>query len=310
MFREFSENSKSDEFLNEFRQKMADQTASNIEERQMEMRKSKSVFIGTLAGLVLAGVVGGFILSPHYRGIDEYDIPLIKRSPNAAKTAPQDRGGMKVENQDKSVYEILENKEDTEVVVEKVLPAPEEPKLPTVTVDEVIPESMDEAIDSALEVVDEVIVPEEKTVPLADAVVEVKEEVVQTAAGTEKKVEEVVSFVETKPAEPVLPVVEEKPEPAKPAVAEKPAKKEAVAGDWQIQIMSSPNKGAIEKSWASLVEKHAFLANVAHEIESVDLPGKGTFYRLYAGAYADKADADALCNKLKAAGGSCFAKKK
>lgn len=315
MFREFSENSKSDEFLNEFRQKMADQTASNIEERQQEMRRSKSVFVGTLAGLVLAGVVGGFILSPHYKGLDEYNIPVIKRSPNAVKTAPKDRGGMQVENQDKSVYEILENKEETEVVVEKVLPAPEEPKLPTITVNEKIPESIDEAIDNAIDTVEDSVIPEEKTITLAEAQEKIEAETAQPIAEAEKKVEEVqtaVAEVKTVVEEklvPAQPVVVEKPAPAQPAAAEKAAPK-AIAGDWQIQIMSSPNKGAIEKSWTTLAEKHSFLANVSHEIEEVDLPDKGTFYRLYAGAFAEKAQADELCNKLKAAGGSCFAKKK
>ena len=132
MFKEFSENSRSEEFLNEFRQKMADQTASNIEERQIEMRRSRSIFIGAVAGLIMAGVVGGFMLSKQYKDAEGFHLPIIRKPAEVAKTAPEDRGGMLVENRDKSVYEVIENKDSAEVVVEKVLPAVEEPKMPEV----------------------------------------------------------------------------------------------------------------------------------------------------------------------------------
>ena len=63
MFQEFPEDNKGDDFLNEFRQKIADQSSNNIEERRNEMKRSKSVFIGAVSGVVgLAGGMGGFIL--------------------------------------------------------------------------------------------------------------------------------------------------------------------------------------------------------------------------------------------------------
>ena len=46
MFQEFPDDSKNDDFLNEFRQKIADQSAANFEEKRIEMKRSKSVFIG------------------------------------------------------------------------------------------------------------------------------------------------------------------------------------------------------------------------------------------------------------------------
>ena len=58
MFQEFPEDNKGDDFLNEFRQKIADQSSNNIEERRNEMKRSKSVFIGAVSGVALAGVVG------------------------------------------------------------------------------------------------------------------------------------------------------------------------------------------------------------------------------------------------------------
>ena len=43
MFQEFPDDSKNDDFLNEFRQKIADQSAANFEEKRIEMKRSKSV---------------------------------------------------------------------------------------------------------------------------------------------------------------------------------------------------------------------------------------------------------------------------
>ena len=41
MFQEFPEDNKGDDFLNEFRQKIADQSSANLEERRNELKRSK-----------------------------------------------------------------------------------------------------------------------------------------------------------------------------------------------------------------------------------------------------------------------------
>ena len=94
-------------------------------------------------------------------------------------------------------------------------------------------------------------------------------------------------------------------EPKKPAA---PAK--ATAGMWQIQLMSSPNRQAVEKAWISLSKKYKMLQGQPHEIEAADLDFDKTFYRLKAGAFTDRAGADELCKDIKALGGTCIVKKK
>lgn len=131
MFQEFPEDNKGDDFLNEFRQKIADQSSNNIEERRNEMKRSKSVFIGAVSGVALAGVVGWFILAPQYSDTGNVEIPVIRRPQTAVKVQPSEPGGMEILNQDKSVYDIIEKK-DNEPVVENLLPPPEQPKLPEV----------------------------------------------------------------------------------------------------------------------------------------------------------------------------------
>lgn len=302
MFREFSDNSRSEEFLNEFRQKMADQTASNIEERQDEMRRSRSVFIGAVSGLIFAGAVSWLVLYSGYINNEPEQIPVIRRSPEAVKSLPKDRGGMKVENQDKTVYNILENKDDTNVVVEKVLPVPEKPKLPEI---------------SAQDIPEEVAMPAKAPTTIDDIIETASEAVVNKAAKNIKSTEE--EKIDSKPEAENKPAAEakvvsaqvqnvEKTEPQKtqPQQSAKVAEK----GDWQIQLMSSPNRDAIEKSWLDLNKKYAVLSGLEYEIETADLGSSGIFYRLKAGAFAQKADADEICAKIKASGGSCIVKKK
>lgn len=113
MFQEFPDDSKNDDFLNEFRQKIADQSAANFEEKRIEMKRSKSVFIGAVSGVALAGIVGWFVLSPRYAVNNPEEIPVIRRPQTAIKVQPSEPGGMEILNQDKSVYDIVEKSRRT-----------------------------------------------------------------------------------------------------------------------------------------------------------------------------------------------------
>jgi len=306
MFREFSDNSRSEEFLKEFRQKMADQTASNIEERQNEMRRSRSIFIGAVSGLILAGAVSWFVLYSGYADNQSKQIPVIRRSPEAVKSIPKDRGGMKIEDKDKTVYGILENKDDSTVVVESVLPAPEKPRLPEISAQDIpdeeampskAPTTIDDIIETASEAVADKAAKSLKNIPEEDVKEEPKVETKQQETAT-KSVQTAVASGNTTELKP-----KEEPKP-------KAATNTAAKGDWQVQLMSSPNRGAIEKSWIDLSKKYTFLAGYGYEIETADLGSSGIFYRLKTGAFAKREQADELCGKIKAVGGSCIVKKK
>ena len=59
-----------------------------------------------------------------------------------------------------------------------------------------------------------------------------------------------------------------------------------------------------------MVKKYPPLQGQPHEIETADLDFVGVFYRLEAGAFADRSGADNLCRDIKALGGTCIVKKK
>lgn len=324
MFQEFPENNKDDDFLNEFRQRLANQANAKLEEKQKDLQRSKSVFLGAIAGVGLACVVGWFILSPQNKNKMNEELPVVRKPQAAVKIKPTEPGGMEILNQDKTVYDIIDKSADNKSNVEQLLPPPEEPKLPEITPETVATtvaeaETITEIIDNiegGQTVVEEIVeaktiieeAPEAKTITIAEATKEIEVKTIETPK-PEPKVQPKVTEKERDYLLPEDRKQTEKTEPKKEVVDNsKPTS--APAGTWQIQLMSSKNKAAVEKSWAPTVKKYPVLTGLSYEIEEADLDFDGLFYRLKAGAFSNKADADKVCNEIKAKGGSCLVKKK
>lgn len=320
MFPEFPDDNKNEDFLNEFRQKIADQSSTSFEERKNELNRSKSVFIGAVSGVVLAGVVGWFVLSPRYAQETAAELPVIRRPQTAVKVQPTEPGGMEILNQDKSVYGILDKSEDNHKIVENLLPPPEEPKLPVITPSvntegaETITqaESIEVTKNDKLDVVSEA----EKIIKVAETP-KISEAAEEKTAPQEKTLSQAMNDIANQAnSEAKNEPKEVKSPETKLAKEDKVVLKEDFldltipAGAWQVQLMSSNNKSAVEKSWGALSKKYNVLAKQPYEVETADLGAKGIFYRLKAGAFKTKPEADSLCNDIKALGGTCIVKKK
>ena len=313
MFPDFPDDNKNDDFLNEFRQKIAEQSNISFEERRNELNRSKSVFIGAVSGVVLAGIVGWFILSPQYAHNENVELPVIRRPQTAIKVQPTEPGGMEILNQDKSVYDILDKTKNNTQVVENLLPPPEQPKLPEIAPD--LPTEESTNIVSAIS---------------SSEVIENAEKIISSEASSQDNlVEQIKTQTEKLDNSP-------KKQPEQPEQLEKPKKEvsssnvsvykaqikegklvektsvptSAPTGVWQVQLISSNNKASVEKSWTGLSKKYEVLSGVPYEIETADLGPKGVYYRLKAGAFENREGADKLCNDIKALGGTCFVKKK
>lgn len=300
MLNNFPDNFRRDdeEVLNEFRQK---QVNFDLEERKNEIDNSRSLFIGALAGLAMAGVVGWFVLAPRYQNAAPEDVPVITRPQTPVKIQPSDPGDVELASQERTVYDIIEKKTETQEQ-DQVVVATEQPD--------------GNAIEKLAEAV-------------ADSDNAISQKDVESLTQNVKKIEQPVVIEKNIPSEPVAEVKQQEEQktaaanPAevknetpkaesKPEVKEEPKKTIAAAqkGNWQVQLMSSPNRAAVEKSWLMMSRKYKVLKNLPHEIESADLGAKGTFYRLKAGAFSSKAEAAAACSQIKSAGGSCFTAKK
>ncbi len=297
-FRDDDTAEKDGEFLDEFRQRLNSQPLDSLEERKNDITRSQHIFLGTVLGVGLAGIVSWFILSPDYSSVQDAEIPVVRRPQAAIKVQPADPGGMEILNQDKTVYDIVEKKDSSDAKVENLLPPPEEPKLVLA----------DTSADSSPQAVKE----KEVETPAIAAPQVTADTSAKVANSADAKLQPETQTPKEEPKEEIKIEIKQ-PEPS--VVASKPKaqaqKEQAIAnGSWQIQLISSPNKSAMEKAWNDLSKKYAVLKGLPHEVETADLGSKGIFYRLKAGAFKERAEADKICNSIKSAGGSCLVKKK
>lgn len=293
-------NSDSDEYLSESRQKIALPQTDDFEERRLQIERSRNGFIGTLAGITLAAVVSWLVLLPRLSAQNQNDIPVIRRLATPAKIQPTDPGGMDIPNQDKSIYQLVEKKDGTDLKPESLLPQPEAPQMPTIAAVEETPETPENATTS------------DDTQDLLEVKpLDEKIESVKVSGGQKINIPEKPKHI---PSEiKTVPVATPSVQPATPNQAEKkPVSKvesPILKGVWQIQLMASAHKNAVEDAWTKQVQKYHILADLPHEIESVST-GSQTMYRLKAGNFKQRQEADALCTQIKAAGGSCVVKQK
>ena len=294
---------KNDDYLNEFKQKVAEQKIATMEERRAELAHSRNSFLGTIAGVGLACVVGWFVLAPQYKQQNK-EIPVIRRTQTAVKIKPENPGGMEIPNQDKDVYTIVEKKDIDNTVVENLLPSPEQPKLPDIVPEET---EIDENATNLDEIVDDVVeAGEEKQQKIVPA---------ETSSVVLNKPEDLLAEDSVK-AQADKKKSKAKPEPVS---AKSEAIKEVVPpisnpenkGNWQIQLIASKNKDAIEKTWQTLADKYTMLKSYQHEVQSADLGAQGMIYKLRAGNFASKSEAQSACAALKAKGlNDCIVKER
>ncbi len=334
MFENFDNNNRLDDFDKEG----ASFLDEEMEARKQDMNRSKNILIGTVSGLVIASVVAWFVLSPKYAGQEDVEIPVVKRPVAEAKTEPLEPGGLEVLNQDKSIYDVIENSVSEEIKVEQVAPVAEELVLPQMVaedVQEVKPEPATDVAPLEVKVEAQTMSAQElaEIVDLPKAEEPVKAEVVAEPTKVEEPAKAEVVVEPTKVEEPAKAEVvaeptkveevkaqevkeEVKDAPKDPnatvfSASTKPVETQGVAkGKWQVQIISSPNKNLVEQNKKTLVKKYPLLKDYVMEVQEADLGAKGIYYRLKAGAFNTRSEATLLCNDLKALGAGCLVKQK
>lgn len=233
------------------------------------------VGIAALGGALLVLLIVAFVLG---LSDDEKAEPIvIEEEAIVVKERPAHEGGLNVPDQDKTIYKRMRS-EQVDSKVERLFPAEETPKVMN------RPATKEGLILGAPAPRDEL---DALSVPT-------------------QKVDEPAPVVE-KP-EVSAPVVQA-PKPAAPAVKSVPAAKPAAKaenGDWSVQLISLPSKAAAEKSWPIILKSHAvLLSGYTHRVVQVQIPNKGTYYRLVVGSFKTRNDAKALCDKLKARKQDC-----
>lgn len=116
-------------------------------------------------------------------------------------------------------------------------------------------------------------------------------------------------------ARPAAAPAQPKPQPqqvasASPAAAPAaPAASASAGGAYGVQIASLPSEAEAQRSQTNLKAKFAsVIGGHPLEIRKADIPGKGTYYRVRVVA-GSKDDAANLCQRFRAAGGTCLISK-
>ena len=97
----------------------------------------------------------------------------------------------------------------------------------------------------------------------------------------------------------------------KPAVTEIVSKAPAASGgDYAVQVLSQHNEEEVQSSFRALQAKYPkLLGGREPMVRRADLGAKGVYYRAMVGPFVSAKQANELCSRLKAAGGSCIIQK-
>lgn len=296
----------------------------------------------TLGVAVLA--VGGIVATGlHFMGGKKAGgpgIPVIKADERPIKIRPDDRGGMQVPNQDKLVYERMEQGEgEGAAQVERLLPSAEQPQVPVKGAaapdpqvarpagTEVLRPAQPVASKPAVAIAEApkpVAAPPQPMVPAP-----VQQPVAQAAMATPPVAQAPAAggYVPTQartaatqppapaavpaPVKAVAPAAPPAPAPAPvPAAAPVAAPKAPAGGDWLIQLGALRTAPDADKEWGRIQRaNHDLLGTLKSDVVRVELGEKGTFWRLRAGPLSEQA-AKQLCNELKSRNQGCIIARK
>ena len=226
------------------------------------------ILLAAFIGISAVVLIGFFLFGRE----DQPDgMITISATPDPVRVKPEEAGGISIPDQDKLVYTRTQGAIPK---VEKLFPEPEKP---------VLPELM-KRIEPVLAEIDE-------------------------SEWTNTEPEIVIEQAEPEPKKEVLALpakkVETKPQTTAKQTVTAPIKK--AAGNWRIQLYSTPKKAVAEKTWTEISQKQkALLSDMPHYVVAAEIAGKGTFYRLQAGQFSSREQATALCTKLKAKKQDCI----
>lgn len=263
--------------------------------------------------IMLVSVITGFVMLAYYaynsgkQSVKEDELLVVEAEKTPIKEKPEDPGGMKFPNQDKTIFETFSNT-PTPPKVERVLPAPEEP----ITSNEPAAGSADNAEKPKAEEAKEA--SDSKEAIISDKDSESKTESADKSDKKEPSATEVGKVeavgVDDKKPEPVK-TAEPKHEAAKtntvkPKVEQKAAVKPAAkSGSAKIQLGAFASEKEAYDTWQKIQKKFPSIAGKTPFVSRADVKGK-TFYRLRLGGFADKAAASELCKNLTAKGQGCM----
>lgn len=312
-------------------------TADDLGYPQDTRNVLKNPVVAVLILLVTVGVFIGVISLSLSGDNSQESLPVVRADQAAFKDTPSERGGMEIPNSESTVFAQIRGDNADEGAVEDLFAADGSAVREDVlamlesvegSVEAVAGQAAadaQQAVDTAKEVVESAMPPE---TALEKPAQEPPKEL-HPAGSSPETLAFVRSVLEEKKAEAVAPTAAAttattaataQTEAAKvEAVAEKVAKAEpasgaataaamtsaAAAGTHFVQLASITDQSRTATEWNKLKAQYSALSNAGYRVDRTEIAGKGVFYRIQAGPFS-KQEADAKCNAIKSASGSCF----
>ncbi len=247
--------------------------------------------------ILLFVVVSAFVSLALYsyhvgkESVKEDDLLVVEADNAPVKEKPLDPGGMKIPNQDKTIFETFSSNKPP-AQVERVLPPPEEPITSKAELEEAIGHNTNKQPAS--------------DAPAAPHEAE-KEQIKALKFENSPKVETAKQPVEVKSVE--VKSIENKKVESK-VTEEKPAEKKhsepAKNGVVKVQLGAYGSDAEAHGVWSKLQKKIPALSSRSPIIVRADVQGKGVFYRLRVGGFASKDDAKKFCKTMSDSGQACI----
>lgn len=268
---------------------------------------------GAFGILALAGFAGVLWYAYEWGlgGGETVELPTVQAEAGPEKEKPADPGGLQVPYQDQLV---LNQGGAAAPKVERLLPLPEAP-LPTPELAEIAP-SYDEPVDA---------LPLDGEPGLATG-----EAGTLQPAGEPAQTTAQVQAVESVPELPAAPSVQATETPVPEATVPEPQAAETQAaepqaaatqtakaqpatepsqatGEFAVQLVSLKDRGAAQREWGRLQGVFPqLLGDKSLLLQSADVAGVGTVYRLRAGPFVTRAKAAKVCAQLKSKQQDCL----
>ncbi len=314
-----------------------------IYEHEHARPRRSRLFTGAVS-LLMLGAVALLVYYAYQMGLRagaQGPAPLIKAEQQPYKVKPDEPGGMDVPNQDKLIYKEVASggTGDTKKPTERLMPPPETPLPKPVTSAQPITQA--EAAQPAQPApVQPAAEPSPADQAAAAAPKEAAPKQVAQGGGLESPSTPATSGSSSQPSAKQAAAPAPVPAPftaaqapaASPAPAgeaapaAKPATKPVAsaektpppaaapshakgAGGWHVQLGAVRSNEEAQHEWARLQGKYPdLLGSLTLNVQRVDLGGgKGVYFRIQGGPVGERADANALCDKLKALQVGCLA---
>ncbi len=317
-------------FGTNFNDKLDFVQVDTIEEKPFSSMKLHLIGISVFAGILSIVLAGFFFFNGENDNIDE--VVTITTAPTIIKESPAQAGGMNIPDQDKLVYNRIRS-DNVTTKVESLFPEPEKPVMPQILsiedntpAEKFVDMNKVKAVNPLEQQPQKLITDkQEKITSVNNKKQEIQDKNEQSLVNETPEsakpailplnadnkvalmaVAQKENDVSDKEKSAILPLKKE--QPVAQGKPEKPTIKEAQKSGniWRAQLFSSNNKSAVENAWERIQTKHkSLLSNMSYEIESAEIKGKGTWYRLKVGQFATRDMAATLCGKLKAQKQDC-----